>query len=538
MKKLSLFLILLIGVVSQHALANSLVASVNKTRLAQNELIELRIRADFSVDSSDIDFSVLDNDFFKSGPQFSSAKNYINGQYSQKSEWVLSISPKRTGNLTIPAFSAGGLQSQPIELIVSSDSNTPKASDIIQYSMQLGQQTLYPAQTTPLKVEIRIKADPRRLENPRIIPPSVNGLSMQPVGQSKQYQVVEQGLQVTVVEQNYLISAQTAGEYEIQGPQFQGSLIYGDSLTGSARLLSLNSSGESKHIEVKAIPANASRPWLPASQLALTQSWQTSQGGNLDSAEQGSAISRIIKLKAKGISADLLPEIAINYPDSVRVYPEKPQFSTADDGSVEMTVKQVLIPSQTGRLTLPELSIDWWNTQSDQPKRATLAGLTLDITPSSSQMLSLPSLPAASQINNESNQNPAAESGSSPIWVYLTSLFAALWVLTLLAFALYWRRQTRRTQAPHQQQALMGENSVLQAIERGDAAQIEAATRIWLNQHKVDAALRAKIEQQLELMHQAHFSAQAGKWTPEQLKLLLSRVGKGHNRQEQPLAKL
>ncbi|EPR4992340.1 BatD family protein [Vibrio navarrensis] len=535
MKKLSLFLILLIGVVSQHALANSLVASVNKTRLAQNELIELRIRADFSVDSSDIDFSVLDNDFFKSGPQFSSAKNYINGQYSQKSEWVLSISPKRTGKLTIPAFSAGGLQSQPIELIVSSDSNTPKVSDIIQYSMQLGQQTLYPAQTTPLKVEIRIKADPRRLENPRIIPPSVNGLSMQPVGQSKQYQVVEQGLQVTVVEQNYLISAQTAGEYEIQGPQFQGSLIYGDSLTGSARLLSLNSSGESKHIEVKAIPANASRPWLPASQLALTQSWQTSQGGNLDSVEQGSAISRIIKLKAKGISADLLPEIAINYPDSVRVYPEKPQFSTADDGSVEMTVKQVLIPSQTGRLTLPELSIDWWNTQSDQPKRATLAGLTLDVTPSSSQVLSLP---AASQINNESNQNPAAESGSSPIWVYLTSLFAALWVLTLLAFALYWRRQTRRTPAPHQQQALMGETSVLQAIERGDAAQIEAATRVWLNQHKVDAALRAKIEQQLELMHQAHFSAQQGAWTPEQLKLLLSRVGKSHNRQEQPLAKL
>ncbi|KYN23564.1 hypothetical protein AUQ44_16375 [Vibrio cidicii] len=107
MKKLSLFIILLIGFVSQHALANSLVASVNKTRLAQNELIELRIRADFSVDSSDIDFSVLDNDFFKSGPQFSSAKNYINGQYSQKSEWVLSISPKRTGNLTIPAFQCG-----------------------------------------------------------------------------------------------------------------------------------------------------------------------------------------------------------------------------------------------------------------------------------------------------------------------------------------------------------------------------------------------------------------------------------------------
>lgn len=68
MKKLSLFLILLVGVVSQHALANALVASVNKTRLAQNELIELRIRADFSVDSSDIDLSVLDSDFFKSGP--------------------------------------------------------------------------------------------------------------------------------------------------------------------------------------------------------------------------------------------------------------------------------------------------------------------------------------------------------------------------------------------------------------------------------------------------------------------------------------
>ncbi|SUQ34825.1 BatD family protein [Vibrio vulnificus] len=181
--------------------AKSLVASVNKTKVSKNEVIQLTVRADYSLDANDIDFSSLSQDFFTSSPRFVNSSNYINGQSSKLSEWTLSIAPNRAGIVTIPAFSVDGESTAPIPLEVSVDQHEPNVSDIIQYSMQLETSTLYPQQSTQLKVEIRILADPRRLENPRITPPSIQGVEIEPQGQTRQFQRVEQGLQVTIIEQ-------------------------------------------------------------------------------------------------------------------------------------------------------------------------------------------------------------------------------------------------------------------------------------------------------------------------------------------------
>ncbi|WP_241670203.1 BatD family protein [Vibrio vulnificus] len=181
--------------------AKSLVASVNKTKVSKNEVIQLTVRADYSLDANDIDFSSLSQDFFTSSPRFVNSSNYINGQASKLSEWTLSIAPNRAGIVTIPAFSVDGESTAPIPLEVSVDQHEPNVSDIIQYSMQLETSTLYPQQSILLKVEIRILADPRRLENPRITPPSIQGVEIKPQGQTRQFQRVEQGLQVTIIEQ-------------------------------------------------------------------------------------------------------------------------------------------------------------------------------------------------------------------------------------------------------------------------------------------------------------------------------------------------
>ncbi|EPN4992189.1 BatD family protein [Vibrio vulnificus] len=512
--------------------AKSLVASVNKTKVSKNEVIQLTVRADYSLDANDIDFSALSQDFFTSSPRFVNSSNYINGQSSKLSEWTLSIAPNRAGIVTIPAFSVDGESTAPIPLEVSVDQHEPNVSDIIQYSMQLDTSTLYPQQSTPLKVEIRILADPRRLENPRITPPSIQGVEIELKGQTRQFQRVEQGLQITVIEQNYQLTANQPGFFELKGPLLRGSYIYGDSLTGSTKILTLDGKPQSQSIKVKAIPNNAAQPWLPAQQLSLVQQWHQ-DGGENNTVEQGSSITREITLTAKGLNENQLPTLKFDYPASVRVYDEKPAFKTLDNGTTQMTLKQVLIPTETGDLTLPSLQLVWWNTVSDQQETAALEGRQLKVKPGSAQVFTLPEQPAqASETNLRPDSTHQEPIQNTTIWFYLTWTFASLWILTLIA-ALYCYKH-RGTSADKPQNtasnnALESMQALQKAIADKDAVKIEALVRQWMKTTTVSQPVKQAIESELKAMHQATYSHAPSPWQAEHLLTLIKQSRSASN---------
>ncbi|EOZ0749797.1 BatD family protein [Vibrio vulnificus] len=512
--------------------AKSLVASVNKTKVSKNEVIQLTVRADYSLDANDIDFSALSQDFFTSSPRFVNSSNYINGQSSKLSEWTLSIAPNRAGIVTIPAFSVDGESTAPIPLEVSVDQHEPNVSDIIQYSMQLDTSTLYPQQSTPLKVEIRILADPRRLENPRITPPSIQGVEIEPKGQTRQFQRVEQGLQITVIEQNYQLTANQPGLFELKGPLLRGSYIYGDSLTGSTKILTLDGKPQSQSIKVKAIPNNAAQPWLPAQQLSLVQQWHQ-DGGENNTVEQGSSITREITLTAKGLNENQLPTLKFDYPASVRVYDEKPAFKTLDNGTTQMTLKQVLILTETGDLTLPSLQLAWWNTVSDQQETAALEGRQLKVKPGSAQVFTLPEQPAqASETNHRPDSTHQESNQNATIWFYLTWTFASLWILTLIA-ALYCYKH-RGTSADKPQNttsnnALESMQALQKAITDKDAVKIEALVRQWMKNTTVSQPVKQAIESELKAMHQATYSHAPSPWQAEHLLTLIKQSRSASN---------
>ncbi|HAS8127820.1 TPA: protein BatD [Vibrio vulnificus] len=506
--------------------AKSLVASVNKTKVSKNEVIQLTVRADYSLDANDIDFSSLSQDFFISSPRFVNSSNYINGQSSKLSEWTLSIAPNRAGIVTIPAFSVDGESTAPILLEVSVDQHEPNVSDIIQYSMQLETSTLYPQQTTPLKVEIRILADPRRLENPRITPPSIQGVEIEPQGQTRQFQRVEQGLQVTIIEQNYQLTANQPGLFELKGPLLRGSYIYGDSLTGSTKILTLDGKPQSQSIKVKAIPNNAAQPWLPAQQLSLVQQWHQ-DGGENNTVEQGSSITREITLTAKGLNENQLPTLKFDYPASVRVYDEKPVFKTLENGTTQMTLKQVLIPTETGDLTLTSLQLAWWNTVSDQQETAALEGRQLKVTPGSAQVFTLPEQPTlASETNLRPDSTHQEPHQNAAIWFYLTWTFASLWILTLIA-ALYCYKHRGTSAAKPQNttsnNALESMQALQKAIADNDAVKIEALVRQWMKTATVSQPVKQAIESELKAMHQATYSRQPSPWQADHLLSLIKQ---------------
>ncbi|MDF5528504.1 protein BatD, partial [Vibrio parahaemolyticus] len=163
--------------------------------------------------------------------------------------------------------------------------------------------------------------------------------------------------------------------------------------------------------------------WLPASALEMTQSWQDDQGNLLsinaiNTVKQGSSLTRTIQVKARGTQAEYLPRVNISYPSSLRVYPEQPKFDSARDGTVTMTVKQVIIPTEAGRYTLPGYDLNWWDSQNDEAKKTTLPELTLDVEKNDTGLITLPESPLSAPL--VSAPSPESSGGVSSLWRTLT----------------------------------------------------------------------------------------------------------------------
>ena len=102
------------------------------------------------------DLLPLYQDFNVLGTSQSSQTQIINGRRSQSQSWIVSLSPKTQGTVTIPSLSAGTLISDPLTLNVLDASQLPKSQGIggISVSAAIDDGSHYVFQEIPLKVRI------------------------------------------------------------------------------------------------------------------------------------------------------------------------------------------------------------------------------------------------------------------------------------------------------------------------------------------------------------------------------------------------
>ncbi|MGF1843875.1 BatD family protein [Vibrio clamense] len=528
---LSTVLFSLVLGLSSIAHAESLVASVSKNRVAKDEVFQLKIVADHKLSSENINFTSLESDFYLGRPSFGSAINIINGDRSVRSEWTVSLAALKLGTLTIPSFSVGGVSTQPIVIQSSIDTSAPSQNDMVEFQTQLEKNELYPNESTRFHARLIIKADPRRLQNPQIIQPKATGVRIEAIGDSKQYQSVIDGMEVTIVDQSYHITADDNGHTNatLLGPSLKGAVVYGGNRNGSTRLIQLNTKADSYTIKVLAKPDNYRGFWLPTPSLTLKQTWQDESGKNLDPASNfdtkvGESLTRTISLTVDGLSETQLPNLNVTYPDSLRVYDEKPQFDITDQGQTVMTVKQVLIPKSTGSVTLPSVKIPWWNTQLKQQETANIDGLTLEVKPGNETALTLPSAPTKA-VPVETQTITVIDAG---IWPYLTYMFATLWLITVLIAIKFWRTKPKNvgTQASKAEIAPQ-DLGLLQTIDAGDPIRIQQAVSSWMySQVNLDTDVRHAMENELQRMHESHYGETRSQWSNKSLLKLIKKAMK------------
>ncbi|MBY7960155.1 BatD family protein [Vibrio fluvialis] len=533
---------LLMCIVSLSAQAANFYASVSKNKVAKNEVFQLTVVSDQKASGDDIDFSVLDNDFFMSRPSFSSSVNIINGSRSNRSEWTVSLAANRLGVVTIPSFELNGARTQPIALQVTQDEQAPNSDDLVEVRSQLSRSTLYPSESALFKARLIIKADPRRLQDPKIAPPSVDGMELKAASEPNQYQTVMDGIQVTVVDQDFRITASEAGDFTLTEPSFKGALIYGSSYSGSTRILPLQTTPKTYTLHVDPKPTDYQGTWLPTSKLTLSEQWLDSQGkaisGRHFATKVGDSITREVTVQVTGLTQEQLPNISLSYPDSVRVYDEKPQFATLDNGDVAMTLKQVLIPRQSGDIALPKVTMQWWDTVTKAQKNTTADGLTLSVAAGDPGTVTastpLPATPAQVQTTTVNDAG---------FWPYLTALFALLWLATL---GLAWRWKSSPGKAAPQSSAQPVADTpyeqLQQALNRVDGIAISRALNVWMQHVTLTDAETAQLTLALHELNQSLYGALPGNYNSNDLKRLTKAIHKQQPKRKKqvksPLASL
>ncbi|MFM2600579.1 BatD family protein [Vibrio fortis] len=516
---LTLLFTLIMSIFSSHtAYAATAVASVSENQVTKDEVFLLRVSTDEKVSSDALDLTALESDFYIGRPNFGSSIRIINGSRTVSSEWTITLAPLRLGKLTIPAFDIEGAQTQPIQINVAQNKAAPTQDKMAEFKLDLNRDSLYVGEVAILDVKLIIKADPRRLQDPRIDPPSSSSLKVEPIGESKQYQDVYHGKEVTVVQQSFEVSSDTPGTFELRGPKLTGAVVYSANNSNKTRLFQLDTPVQTLPVEVLSIPGDAQGDWLPTADLSVNQVWSINDSRLTRSPEQldleaGDALTRTITVSAKGIKAHQLPSVNVQYPNSVRVYEEKPQFGKTDSGDNLVVYKQVLIPKSAGTIELPGLEQAWFNTETKQKATSQIKGLTLNVTGNSDA-------PGQAPISTDKPNNVEVVTTYQPgIWPYLTALFAFLWLITsVFALSLWRKKGSTNTVTPKVVGKDETQAELIDAVQKKDALMASAKLSQWqqenpdLPQQHLDT-----MRQEIDKLNQHLFGPQAdgsSGWSP------------------------
>lgn len=438
------------------AVAASVQASLDRNDVHLGETVTLNLRIDGSMNANTPDLSALDNDFEVLGSSTNSSLTVINGRPSAQLMIGIALRPKHVGDLQIPSLMVAGSQTSPLTLHVSppdaSASADAKKDIFIETSaspdhVYVGQQLLY---TVRLLFDVNLNSG-------SLPDPQPAGVDVRKLGSDTDYEAVRNGRRYHVIERRYAMTPQRAGSLTIPSIEFQGEAVdpgnpndpgsfFGQGgLLGNTSPVTADSSPTT--VDVQAAPANwGSTTWLPA--RALTLKLEGLPGN--DQAQVGQPVNLRMSVEAVGVPAESLPELSLPAISGATVYPDQSTNTTHDDGQWLTGHRErsfAIFPQRAGPLTIPAITLTWFNVQTGQKQVATIPEHTLTVLPAAN------AAPAAPASSAQASPAAAASAGvprlgagaslsnASPTpWRWLAIGSLGLWVLSALVFW-WWRRR-------------------------------------------------------------------------------------------------
>ncbi|MDH5393377.1 MAG: BatD family protein [Gammaproteobacteria bacterium] len=524
---------MLLNLLTLTAHAADISAFVNRQNINVNESFNLVFEAEGSVDAEP-DFSPLAVYFDILNQSQSSNMTIVNGNFSRKKVWTLALMAKQAGNYAIPSIEFGKDKSPVLNIKVgqssasksSSDSNLFLEVDVDQTSTYVQAQIIY-----TVKVFRSVEIQNASLTEPKL---SDADAIVEKLGEDKRYQTTRNGVRFIVIERRYAIFPQQSGQLSIQPLEFNGQLVpqrrsFYDiaPFNGTSRRIQ----SKAVSIEVRPVPAAfKNKNWLPSSELRLVDEWPENA-----SFKVGEPVTRTISVLASGLTAAQLPVLAQAPVEQIKQYPDQPSLNNHKDEKGITGIRQekiAFIPTRAGSITLPEISIPWWNVKTGQLEYARIDAKNINVEAGASTQSAavLPSTLTPLQSGDSISLVPANQDSLS-VWFYTSVLLLLGWI-TSLVYLLPGKRKLSEQPLPVKQ---TGSNASTKNIARKFASAchhhnaplcksllIEWANQQWPGEKmnslaEVSLKLDSLFAQQVNILNQTLYSPSNEKWSADAL---------------------
>ena len=346
------------------------------------------------------------------------------------------------------------------------------------------------------------------------------------LGEDKRYQTTVNGQRYEVVERRYAIFPEQSGTFTIPPVSFTGRMatggaarrpfgrmeammeqFFGRDPFGNDSFFAtpfgdpgkrVQARGEAVTVEVKPHPAAyTAATWLPGEDLALQDSWAAQP----PEFRVGEPVTRVISIDAKGLAASHLPEVAMPAIANMRVYPEQPVRESRTDGAVVYGHSEqsfAFVPQQAGKITLPEIRMNWWDVKAGKERVAVLPSWNVDVLPGAGGVQGAPVPPPAAVSKPQPQPVAAAPAHVAPAPREAISSLLRGWswiagglALLVLGALLLWRRSRRK---PPAAPAPVAEKPAAPAAAAPDAGGALRALQQACDDNDARAATRALLD--------------------------------------------
>ncbi|WP_394561838.1 BatD family protein [Aquipseudomonas alcaligenes] len=491
-------------------------ATVDRARLNEGETFDLILESDDATEFGMPDLEPLKQQFEVISTRQENQLSTLAGKARSSTRWIITLLPQQTGFVVVPPLKLGADQSQPITLqVVKGDTGGNGQLAPIFIDASLDQESVYVQAQVVLT--LRIYHSVSLYDDSSLTPLSMPNARVEQLGDPRTFETDVNGVRHGVIELRYAIFPQQSGELSIPSQEFSATPAirdrdYNPFGPRPGRLTRVKS--PAIPLTVKPRPASwpADAPWLPARELTLTEAWNPEP----NKARVGDSLTRSIMLRAQGLSSSQLPPLPIQDSAGLRRYPDQPQQRNEinDKGLIgSREESEALVPSQSGRVGLPEVQVLWWNTVEDRLETASLAPRTLEVA-------SNPSLEVEAPVGG---QPVLGEQSGALLWPWQLAC-TLLALTTVLGFGLWWHARRQPAILPTAQTG-PSPRTLLDDLKRACLANDPQATRqaldAWARQQPetlADMAARfAPLSDAMDGLNGALYSETGHQWQGESL---------------------
>ncbi len=425
--------------------AKTLDVFTDRQTIEMGEIITLTIQTDFQARNSQLNLDNLKDQFEILGRQQSNQISIINGQFSSRTQWQITLLPKQEGELIIPPLEIDSIQSTPYKITVRpapKHSATNLGDHFLESS--LNKQKVYVQE----EVLYRLRFYFLGAFQGNIRPPVFENSLSTVLKDQAVYGKNVKGNHYTVYEWLYAFYPQKSGQLTIKGPIISGVQQYHNrqkAVQEMAKTQTLTVQPEPAHLKT-----SPTEPWLPAKSVTLSEKTPTP----LKTLHVGDSFTRTITLTVVGLRASQLPKLTTNNQDGFKVYSDQPvtEETILDSGiRTVQTIKQTFILTKAGTITLPEQRLNWFNTKTQTMETALIKARQLTVLPAPNTSTNTPPqsthTPNTTTLNDLDSMTPSNVSRETSettfFWPMISSLLGFAWFITLVL----WRKQTLKLKA-------------------------------------------------------------------------------------------